>query len=157
MLSLTRDLPETDHAPGDVVLAEGTRTGSIWVLVDGAVEVRRADQQIGVIDRPGTTFGEISLLLDQPHGATIVAVAPTRMRRADDGAALFDRHAGFARLVAAELARRLDSLSAYLADLKQQYGTAPGLSMVNDVLRHLTTQPAETARPVSARDPDPEY
>jgi len=79
------------------------------------------------------------------------------MRRAADGAALFDQHPEFARLVATELARRLDSLTVYLADVKRQYGAAPGIAMVTDVLRHLSQQPAETTRPVSARDPDPEY
>lgn len=165
VLSLTADLPEVDYADGHVVIAEGTRTGSVWVLVDGAVRVHRAGQQISTIDRPGATFGEISLLLDQAHGATVVAAGPTRMRLAHDGAQLFDRHPEFARLVAAELARRLDSLTGYLADVQRQYGGAsgaPGLSMVTDVLHHLAQHPDtqhlnEAERPVSARDPDPEY
>lgn len=130
---------------------------SLVGALDGELEVRRDDQQISVLDRPGTTFGEISLLLDQAHGATVVATVPTRMRRAADGAALFDQHPEFARLVATELARRLDSLTVYLADVKRQYGAAPGIAMVTDVLRHLSQQRAETTRPLSARDPDPEY
>jgi hypothetical protein len=42
----------------------------------------------------------------------------------------------------------------YLAGVKRQYGAAPGSAMVTDVLRHLSQQPAETSRPVSARDPE---
>lgn len=157
VLSLTSDLPEVDYRPGEVVISGGSRTNSIWILVSGSVEIRRGDQHVSTIDRAGTTFGEISLLLDQPHGATVVALTPVRMRYAVDGALLFERHPEFARLVATGLARRLDALSVYLADLQSQYGSAPGLSMVADVLRHVSEQPPEGARPVSAREPDPEY
>ncbi|MBK9181115.1 MAG: cyclic nucleotide-binding domain-containing protein [Acidimicrobiales bacterium] len=157
VLSLTSDLPEVDYGPGEVVISEGSRTNSIWILVSGSVEVRRGGQHISTLDRSGTTFGEISLLLDQPHGATVVALTPTRMRYAVDGALLFDQHAEIARLVATGLARRLDALSVYLADLQRQYGVAPGLSMVADVLRYVSEQPPEGERPVSSRDPDPEY
>ena len=55
------------------------------------------------------------------------------------------------------LAERLDLVTTYLADLKDQYGDAPGLSMVADVLSTLSQHPGTTARPGSARDPDPEY
>ena len=159
LIDLTEGLPERTYAPGDLVLEEGTTTGAIWILVSGAVRLRRGDQEISVIDRPGTSFGEISILLGQPHGATVEAVASTVMRYAPDGAALFDQHGGFAREVATGLARRLDSLTIYLADIQRQYaGAAPGLSMVADVLRHLSAQPGDggAPRPVSSRDPDPE-
>lgn len=157
LLSLTDDLPEVTYAPGEVVIEQGSTTGSIWILVSGAVEVRRGDQRISTVDTPGASFGDISILLGQPHGAWVVAEVPTVMRHAVDGAALFDEHPGFARLVASSLARRLDSLTIYLADLQRQYGSAPGLSMVADVLRHISQQPPVDVRPVSSRDPDPEF
>jgi CRP/FNR family transcriptional regulator, cyclic AMP receptor protein len=157
VLQLTEGLPEVEYAPGDVVIAQGTRTGSIWILVSGSVHVRRDDQQISTISAPGAVFGEVSLLLDQEHGAMIVAAEPTVMRVAADGVRLFDDHVGFSRLVASDLARRLDALTIYLADVKRQYGNAPGIDMVSDVLQQLSRLPASSARPVSARDPDPEY
>ena len=157
VLDLTDGLPEVTYAAGDVVIAEGERTGSIWILLSGSVNVWRGDEPISTISRPGSVFGEISLLLDQPHGATLVAAEPTRMRFAANGIELFDQVPEFSRLVAAGLAWRLDALTIYLADVKRQYGVAPGLAMVNDVLQHLASTPVSTERPVSARDPDPEY
>lgn len=157
MLSLTTDLPEIEFAPGEVVIAEATRTGAIWILVSGAVTVRRGAEPISVLSRPGTVLGEISLLLDQPHGATVEAAEQAVLRFAADGAALLERHASFSRLVATDLARRLDALSVYLADIQRQYDGAPGLRMVSDVLRHLSSQAPQATRPVSVRDPDPEY
>jgi hypothetical protein len=55
------------------------------------------------------------------------------------------------------LARRLNYVMTYLADLKHQYGEAPGLSIVPDVLGRLAHHQKPEARPGSARDPDPEY
>jgi CRP/FNR family transcriptional regulator, cyclic AMP receptor protein len=157
LLSLTDDLPEINYAPDDVVIAEGTRTGSIWVLVSGSVDIRRGDQHIGVVDQPGASFGEISILLDQPHGASVVARVPTVMRKVVDGVRMLDERPGLARLAATSLARRLDSLTIYLADVQRQYGAAPGIAMVTDVLRHISQQSGPEVRPTSSRDPDPEY
>lgn len=157
MLALTEDLPEVAYDTGQTVIAEGTRTGSIWILVSGSLNIRRGDEPISVIRQPGAVLGEISVLLGQDHGATVEAAEPCRLRWAADGARLFETHAAFAMLVAADLARRLDSLTIYLADVKRQYRGAPGLTMVSDVLQHLSQRTAPDVRPVSARDPDPEY
>ena len=59
--------------------------------------------------------------------------------------------------VAIGLAERLNVVTTYLADLKHQYGDTPGLSMVSDVRSQLGQRQAPSARPGSARDPDPEY
>ena len=59
------------------------------------------------------------------------------------------------RLTAEGLARRLHFVTTYLADLKEQYGDAPGLSMVSDVLATLGHHDRPMARPGSAHDPDP--
>jgi CRP/FNR family transcriptional regulator, cyclic AMP receptor protein len=157
VLTLTADLPERRYAAGDVVIREGTTTGSIWVLVSGTVTVRRGDEFISTVDQPGSVFGEVSLLIGEPHTATVVAATDAVLRHAANGIELFDGHAAFTRLVATDLARRLGALTAYLADVKRQYGAAPGLSMVSDVLQHLTRTPTDDQRPVSARDPDPEF
>ena len=55
------------------------------------------------------------------------------------------------------LAERLNYVTGYLADLKCQYGDAPGLSMVETVLTRLAQRQDAPARSGSARDPDPEY
>jgi hypothetical protein len=60
-------------------------------------------------------------------------------------------------LVAVGLAERLNFVSSYLADLKYQYGDAPGLSMVTDVITRLAQRQQPVARPGSMRDPEPEY
>jgi len=55
------------------------------------------------------------------------------------------------------LAERLNFVTSYLADLKYQYGDAPGLSMVSDVLTRLAQHQGLPAQSGSARDPEPDY
>jgi CRP/FNR family transcriptional regulator, cyclic AMP receptor protein len=66
-------------------------------------------------------------------------------------------HPAITRLIAEGLAERLNYVTTYLADLKAQYGEAPGLTMVSAVLRELAERQRERARPGSARDPQPDY
>jgi len=48
-------------------------------------------------------------------------------------------------------------VNTYLADLKHQYGDAPGLAMVSDVLSKLSQHTGPAAQSGSAREPNPEY
>jgi len=82
MLALATDLPEVELAPGDAVVREGGRSGSIWVLVSGALEVRKGDVVVNTITHPGALVGEISVLLGTDHAATVLATEPSRLRHA---------------------------------------------------------------------------
>jgi len=156
LLDLTAHLPVVEYGAGDTVFDQGGDSGALWVLVSGSLGVWSGDVAVGSIDRPGALVGEVSLLLDIPHWVTVRATAPSRVRVAADGRALLDSAPEVMTLVAVGLALRLTSVTTYLAELEHQYGDAPGLSMVNDVLRQLThDQPR--ARTGSARDPEPDY
>jgi len=157
MLSLSSHLPEIELAAGDTVVQEGRTAGGLWVLVSGALEVRKGDVLVNTITRPGALIGEISVLLDTVYSATVRATGRTVLRHAADGQALLASDPSITRLVAVGLAERLNFVTTYLADLKHQYGDAPGLSMVSDVLSQLAQRQAPQARPGSARDPDPDY
>lgn len=157
MLTLTAHLPEVEFAPGDVVLREGDAAGAIWVLVRGALQVHKGGVVVNVISQPGAVVGEISVLLNTLYGATVDVAAPTTMRHAVDGRALLASDPAITTLVAMGLAERLNFVTTYLVDLKHQYGDAPGLAMIPEVLRELTQRQRPLARIGSARDPDPEY
>lgn len=157
LLELAAHLPLVQYAPGATVVREQAVAGSLWVLVSGQLEVRKGDVVVTTVSKPGALIGEISLLLRSRYSATVVAVAPTVMHYAADGAAMLDSHPAVMRLVAEGLADRLSFVTTYLADLKHQYGDAPGLAMVGDVLRELAEHQPPPARPGSLRDPDPDY
>ncbi len=157
MLTLSDHLPEVCFASGDVIVHEGGSTGGIWVLVSGALQVRKGDIVINGINQPGAMVGEISTLLGTAHGATVVVTVPSVLRHARDGQAFLSSDPDISRLVAVGLAERLNFVTTYLADLKHQYGDAPGLSMVSDVLRELAQRQGSLARTGSLRDPNPDY
>jgi CRP/FNR family transcriptional regulator, cyclic AMP receptor protein len=155
MLAVSASLPDVAFAPGEVVVREGGADGALWVLVSGALRVTKGGVVVNTVSRPGALIGEVAVLLDAPHGATVEATAPSVLRRAADGAALLAADPAVTRLVAIGLAERLNVVTTYLADLKHQYGDAPGIAMVSDVLAQLAARQASPARPGSARDPDP--
>lgn len=150
-------LPTVSFAPGEVVVREGDAPGALWCLQSGALEVLKGGVPVNTITQPGALVGEVSLLLGRPVGATVVARQPSVLRHAADGQALLASDAELTRWVAAGLAERLNTVTTYLADLKQQYGAAPGIAMVSEVLGQLAQRPAVPVRPGSAREPDPEY
>ncbi len=157
LLARTADLPEIDLDLGQQLVTEGGVAGPIWILVSGSLRVHKAGVLVGMISRPGSVVGEISVLLGADHGATVEAAEASRVRVAGDGRAFLGGDVEVLRAVAVGMAERLDLATTYLADLKHQYGDAPGLSMVSEVLATLANHQQPQARPGSTRDPDPEY
>ena len=81
ILSFCQDLPEAIFGPGEVLLAEGKKEELLYILIEGELEVLKGDFQINTVSEPGAIFGEISVLLDLPHMATVKALTPTRAIR----------------------------------------------------------------------------
>jgi CRP/FNR family cyclic AMP-dependent transcriptional regulator len=154
ILALTTHLPEIRFAAGDDVVREGEPAGPLWVLVSGSLTVSQRGVVVNVVSRPGALIGEISTLLRTPYGATVRATSDCVLRRAADGIALLAQRPGITRLMAVELAERLNFVTRYLVDLKQQYGDAPGLAMVAEVLQQLSQRQAPPMQPGSMRDPN---
>lgn len=157
MLDLSSHLPELAVETGDAIVREGGAAGGIWVLVSGSLVVRKGDVVVGTIDHPGSTIGEMSVLLDAVHSATVEAAEPSRLRFAEDGKALLASDPHIATLIATGLAERLKYVTSYLADLKHQYGDAPGLTIVANVLNRLGHHSGPPVISGSAREPNPEY
>ena len=157
MLALSAHLPEVEFAAGQAVVSEGGPSGGIWILVSGALRVRKGDVQVNTITNPGALIGEMSILQGVDHSATVEAIQSSRLRHAADGHGLLASDPAITKLVAVGLAERLTFVTTYLADLTQQYADVPGLSMVSDVLSRLEQHTGPAARPGSAREPDPEY
>jgi CRP/FNR family cyclic AMP-dependent transcriptional regulator len=64
-------IPERAVAADTTILADGARAGVLYVLIEGEVAVFKGDYQLHLISKPGAVFGEISVLLDIPHTATV--------------------------------------------------------------------------------------
>lgn len=141
---------------GAVLLENGRRTGHLHVLASGSIEVLRGDTRVALVSEPGSVFGEMSLLLDVPHTATVRAVGDCQTFFYDDAAAFLRADPAITYAVAQLLAQRLNAATTYLVDLKRQYaGAGTGLAMVSEVLASLVNQPARNYDPGSDREPSP--
>ena len=158
LLTLTEGLPEVALAAGEVLIEEGGSTGHLWVLVEGDLVVRKGGEDFVTIDAPGACVGELAVLLGRPHTASVVAVTPCRLRVIEDAHAALDDQPLVLHAVATLLARRLDLVNQYLADLQHQYRHHDGgLALVGDVLRDLAGHHGDELDPGSEREPDPLY
>jgi CRP/FNR family transcriptional regulator, cyclic AMP receptor protein len=79
--SLKQSLPA-----GTVLLKQGTRSGKLFILLDGTIEVKREETLVATIDEPGAMFGEMSALLDIDHTANVVAATPVTVYHFADAA-----------------------------------------------------------------------
>jgi CRP-like cAMP-binding protein len=150
-------LAERTLAAGSVLLAEGETSGLLFVLIEGEVEILKGTFQINTVADPGAIFGEISLLLDKPHMATVRAVSDCRVHVVEGGADFLKANPEIAFELSTLLAQRLHGLTTYLVDLKRQYEHHDDhLGMVDDVLETLSHQQRHSFTPGSDRDPDPE-
>ena len=105
---------------GDVVLSSGSRTGRLLFLKHGAVDIVVDDVDVVRISESGAVFGNVALLLDQPHRADVRAVQPSSFHVVDDAKAFLDAEPGVLLYVAAVLARRLDTVNHLLIEGKSR-------------------------------------
>ena len=147
---------EKTVAAGELILHEGGRTGHLYILIDGRVEVVKGDVVVASIAEPGAIFGEMSVLLAQDHSAAVRAATDSVIYEIDDAARFMRDHPEVAMLVAQLLARRLYVATTYLADLRRQYaGHGNHLAMVGDLLQSMINLAPADVSPGSDRQSDP--
>jgi CRP/FNR family cyclic AMP-dependent transcriptional regulator len=122
-------LPVSSYGPGETVFAEGTSTGRLLILKSGAVSVVKGGVEIATVAEPGAVFGELSALLDQPHGADVRTIEASQFHVAD-AATLLGQDPGALLYVTMVLARRLDAANQALVELKDQIEAGEPPSMI---------------------------
>jgi len=85
--------------------------------------------EIAKVTEPGAVFGELSLLLDQPHTADVLALETSQFHVAN-AAALVDQNPIAVLYIARLLAHRLDGANHALIQLKNQLQTGEPHSVV---------------------------
>jgi CRP/FNR family cyclic AMP-dependent transcriptional regulator len=122
---------------GESVIEQGDRTGRLYVLIEGSVEVLKDGVRVGTSDQPGAVFGELAALLGGDHTATVQTRMPSRFRVIENPRAFFESTPGACLHVCELLARRLDSLNKYLVDVQQQFRREDHLGMVGSLIETL--------------------
>jgi CRP-like cAMP-binding protein len=154
ILSYCQGLPERTFNPGDTLLVDQEKDGVIYILISGAIEVLKGEIQVATTTEPGAIFGEMSVLMDIPHTATVKALTASRVHVVERAAEFLQSQTDIAYQLAKLLAQRLFSVTTYLVDLKKQFADQQDhLGMVDEVLETLVHQQAEECAPGSDRDP----
>ena len=112
------DMTPRHFAPGEALIRQGQETGQLFVLKSGTVEVRRDGTVVTAIAEPGSVLGEMSVLLDRPHTASVVAVGEVEAYGLDQGLKFLEDRPALALHVAMLLAERLDTTTGLLTRLK---------------------------------------
>jgi len=120
LLRLTNFGTQLSFGPGDTIVKEGDPGDGLYLILSGSAQVLRGSP--GDSAKPVSTlgpfrsFGEVSILVDQPRMASVVATTPLRCVKLTRGqlALVEDKEPKLAvrlyRLVAESLARSLVSL-----------------------------------------------
>ena len=155
LTALSADLPLETIASGEVVIAEGSPPDRMFILVSGSVVIERDGVAFARIDAPGSVFGEMSVVLDRAATATVRAAQDVELRVVTDPMDFFAERPEAAVAILRMTAARLDGLTRYLVDVKQQFADAEGhLGQVDQILDLLVHHQGPTPRTGSARDPD---
>jgi CRP/FNR family cyclic AMP-dependent transcriptional regulator len=158
LLLLANGFPRLSLEPGDALIVDGESVGALFVLLEGALRVEKAGVAIATVTEPGACVGEMSLLLDVAATADVVASETSVLAVIEDARSMLEEEARLPLALARLLATRLQVMTSYLVDLKQQYADHEGgLGMVDVVLGSLMRSPGARSELGSERDPDPEY
>jgi CRP/FNR family transcriptional regulator, cyclic AMP receptor protein len=137
MLQLITGHKVQNFAPGDIILEQGGASGHLTVLIHGEVEILRDNVRVAKSSAPGAVFGEMSVLLETAHTATVRALKPSSLAIIENPRQFLGSSADASLHVAKLLANRLDALNKYLVDVKQQYDGHDHIGMVDQVLETL--------------------
>lgn len=73
-------------ADGEVIIREGDAAADLYVVVDGAVDVVREDEEGRTVLEhigPGEFFGEVALFSPGPRSASVIASGETKLEVID--------------------------------------------------------------------------
>jgi CRP/FNR family cyclic AMP-dependent transcriptional regulator len=155
LLDYCDGLPLRSVVAGDVLIEEGVRHDGMLVLVSGSVNVEREGVPFARVDTPGAVFGEMSVVLDKVATATVRARSDVEVYAIAEPLDFLRDKPGAALAVLRVTAARLDGLTQYLVDVKQQYADRDDhLGMVDGILDVLVHHHPKRSQTGSARDPE---
>lgn len=158
LLELAHDRPRRHVLAGEAIVREGDAVTDLFVLLAGELRVEKAGTLVATVTTPGACIGEMSLLLDVPATATVVATSDAELAVVADADALVAADPQLALALGRLVAGRLQVMTSYLADLKVQYADHEGgLGMIDTVLGSLMETGGPRRMLASERDPDPEF
>jgi CRP-like cAMP-binding protein len=107
--------------PGDEIIREGQEDSRIFILLTGKLAVRKKDEDIALIEKPGEIFGELAAVSDEKRSASVVARSNTlclvidqqflrEIKPEEDNASYYAALYGFISRVLAERLKKASEL-----------------------------------------------
>jgi CRP/FNR family transcriptional regulator, cyclic AMP receptor protein len=128
--------PIATYEAGETVFTAASTSGRLLILRTGAVAVLKEAVEIATVTEPGAVFGELSVLLDQPHTADVRTLEASQFYVAD--AATLLRVDPIALLyIATVLARRLDDANQALIDVRRQIQAGQPRSVIQQTVEKM--------------------
>jgi len=143
MINITESLKEfplISLAAGETLLVQGEGTNSVYFLLEGTVKIIKDDCEIAVISDKGAVFGEMAIMLEREHSASVQCIKDSKFFQIENPRHYLEKHPKVIWHIAEILCLRLFNLNKYLVDVKGQYEGHDHLKMVDDVLETLLTQ-----------------
>jgi CRP/FNR family transcriptional regulator, cyclic AMP receptor protein len=128
-------LPVASFQTGETVLAAGSTTGRLMILKKGTVAVVKDGVKIAAVSELGAVFGELSILLDQPHTADVRALEVSQFYLADESFLAKDPLAFI--YIATVLAWRLNNSNRALIELKRQISAGEPQSAIAETIAEI--------------------
>jgi CRP/FNR family transcriptional regulator, cyclic AMP receptor protein len=128
-------LPTATLQAGEIVFLSGSRTGRLMILKKGAVAVIKDGVEIAKVSEPGAVFGELSILLDQPHTADVRTVHASEFYVATESLLAQDQLACI--YIATVLAKRVNSANSALIELKRQLHAGEPQSVIAETIAEI--------------------
>jgi CRP-like cAMP-binding protein len=69
---------------GAEIFLEEQRYKNMYVLISGAVALKRNGRILRIVDTPHDFFGELFLVTDEPSGFSAAAIRPSKLLRIDE-------------------------------------------------------------------------
>jgi CRP/FNR family transcriptional regulator, cyclic AMP receptor protein len=129
-------LPLVTYQPGETVIVGGSTTGQLLILKKGNVAVVKEDTEIATVAEPGAVFGELSVLLGQPHTADVRALETSQFHVAD-ATTLLTQNPIAVLYIATVLAHRLDAANHALIQIKHQLHSGEPHRMIVKTVSHM--------------------
>ena len=107
-------------APGMSLIEQGGKTGQLYVLKEGQLEVLRDGKHVSTIKTPGAVVGEMSVLLDTPQSATVRAITEVEYFVIDNAIDILNTHPDWLLQIARLLAQRVNATTALLTRDKSE-------------------------------------
>ena len=125
--------PAKIFSPGDLLITEGGAPGSLFILESGEVEVLRHGMVVATIAESGAIIGEMSVLLDAPHSASVRAKTTVMAHVVENAAQALKSHPELTYKVAQILARRLGATTSFLVQSREQLENTADLDFLEKV------------------------